>query len=754
MVIYNKQELRLTSLLSAIFFFSGFASLIYQVSWQRLLTVYYGVGTISITLIVSVYMLGLRAGALWGGRLAERIQDKIALYFIVELLLGCFGMFSLFLLDLLGHYTAGSSLIISFFCMFVFLCMPTVLMGITLPLLTKIFNGFIQDFFKSVSFLYFINTLGAALGALCASYIIISFFGLDISVYSAAVINFILAGMIFFVRHKAKDQGASKPELTPVGDNDSLLVTTAYVIVFVTGFLAIGYEIAWFRVVGVLVKNSPYAFSSVLAIYLLGIALGSFGMTKYVQSTKAIKNKNLFFTIQVFISLYVVIIFIGYYYLTEYSYLKYFTKLSFRRVLHPDLFSISFKSLEHGLLSFYALFDVFFWAGVFVFIPTILMGASFPLISFLALSDSSQEGKTVGTIYFFNILGNVLGGLLTGLLLLPYFGTERTVLLFSLIGMLFILFINQYAGKPFAFKKRIAVAVFCVIFSVLFFPRGGALYKIMHSSPGAGYKIFLDEGIDGVILTYQHQDRVITYINGLPHGGRPGYAFYYEAIQAATHAKDVNDVLVIGYGTGSFVDVVLKLDDAKSITIVELSHTLMKNLKKIPLFEEMLSDPRVKLIFDDGRRFLLQTKKKYDLIMMDPLRSSTSYSNNLYSHQFFELLKDHLKSGGIVLIWMDEDMVIPKTIISSFPYVKMYKIFSLASNNLFYKNDERHNKLWARFSPHEQQEMEINSRDMGTFIGDQTYIKEATKGYQINSDWKPLCEYYLGLKIRNKLLRK
>jgi len=185
-----KMPISVTSLLSFIFFFSGASAIIYQVAWQRILTTYYGVGAISIVLIVSVYMAGLGIGSLLGGFLAERVKNKISLYFVVELLIGCFGVISLPFLDFLGRSTAGSSYLVSFFCMFMFLSFPTFLMGITLPLLTKIFNHVVRNFLNTVSLLYFVNTIGAAVGALLASYIFITFWGLDNAVYIAVATNF------------------------------------------------------------------------------------------------------------------------------------------------------------------------------------------------------------------------------------------------------------------------------------------------------------------------------------------------------------------------------------------------------------------------------------------------------------------------------------------------------------------------------------------------------------------------------------
>ncbi len=292
---HKKSNTKLASLLAFVFFLSGFASLLYQVIWQRLLTLYYGVGTVSIALIVSAYMLGLGLGALAGGFLAERVHNKIKLYGIIEILIGCFGLASLALLDFLGRATAGSNYTISFIYMCLFLCTPTLLMGATLPLLIKIFNGLVHDFLFSVSRLYFMNTLGAALGAICCSYLVISFLGLDFGIYMAAGLNFILAGIIIY---SGKIYTHRIPRNSTIGSKvfrPSDLGKFVYLLVFITGFLAIGYELIWFRVVGIFVKASPYAFSTVLAVYLLGIALGSYYIEKYLRKHPNSDPVSLFF---------------------------------------------------------------------------------------------------------------------------------------------------------------------------------------------------------------------------------------------------------------------------------------------------------------------------------------------------------------------------------------------------------------------------------------------------------------------------
>jgi predicted membrane-bound spermidine synthase len=765
MLLTKNNSIKLTTLLSFIFFFSGLSAIIYQVVWQRILTIYYGVGAISIALIVSVYMAGLGIGALFGGYLSERIKNKITLYFIVELLIGCFGLISLPFIDFLGKYTAGSSYLLSFIYMFAFLCIPTFLMGITLPLLTKIFNRLIQNFLDTISFLYFINTFGAAVGALLASYILISFFGLDSAVYVAVIINFILAGLIIYSKYFMLSQPEKVIDYVTNQevDEDMILGRVAYALVFVTGFLAIGYEIVWFRVVGVLVKASVYAFSTTLSVYLLGIAIGSFYMSRYLKKHTTINKKSLFFFLQFFIGLYVIITFLGYYYLTKYTFLEIFTQKSFSTILHPPE-DIRFELfLSFGNL--YKLLDIFFWPMIFVFVPTIFMGASFPLITLLALSQPNKEGKFTGTVYFFNISGNVFGGVFTGFLILPFMGTEFTIITFSIVGIIFVIFTSMSYNKKFPLLRRTSFALIICIFTIIIFPKQGKLYEIMHILPDKvkkglnisssqndknGTITYLEEGRDGIIVTYQNDEKVFNYINGLPHGSRGFfYGHQYEAIEAASFAPHIENILIIGYGTGDTAKTILNIKSVRKVTVVEINETLMKNVAKIPVIKKELSDPRLNLIIEDGRRFLLGTNEKYDLILIDPIRTTTSYSNNIYSIQFFKIVSRHLKPGGIFMAWLNEKIVLPKTIKTAFKHIRMYKFFALASNTALIKDHEKYQKLIAASSPQEQKGfLKLKADYKGLYFGDEDYVKTITDGYPINQDWKPVCEYYLGLKTK------
>ncbi|MFA5087847.1 MAG: fused MFS/spermidine synthase [Candidatus Omnitrophota bacterium] len=742
--------MQLTSLLSFVFFFSGFSSLIYQIVWQRLLTISYGVGAVSVSLIVSIFMAGLGLGALMGGYLAEKIKDKIRLYFIIQLAIGVFGLVSLPFLDFLGRHTAGSGYFVAFLYMSSFLFLPTFLMGMTLPVVTKIFNSFVRDFRKTVGFLYFINTLGAALGALSASYFFISFWGLDGAIYIATGINFFLAALIYrssFLSYAPQENTA---EVQKAGA--PVLGRWAYPIVFVTGFLAIGYEIIWMRVIGVLVKESAYTFPSILAIYLTAIALGSLFSGKKSFRAKLTDPRKMFFWIQFLIGLSVIIIFIGYYYFTKYTAFSFFTRTSFVIDPHPypllfvAPFSISMSS-QVFMVGLYGLLDLFFWSMFFVFIPGFLMGMSFPLVASLALRNKNREGETVGLVYFFNVLGNVCGGILTGFFLLPYWGTERILLTFAVIGMAFgwLAASEKNSGRKIIQNLLISA---CVVSAIFFFPQRGELYKLIHGvEEDEQTKVFFEEGINGVVLTTQRKDYVFNFINGVAHGGRPGYRFYADTIQAAAAVPhQIRDVLIIGYGTGSTMEIVLKLKEVEKVTLVEINRALMKNLSKMPLFQKLLSDKRINIVIDDGRRFLLRTDEKFDLILIDPLKSRSAYSNNLYSRQFFEMISQHLKPGGVFQVWMDELEIMPSTLTRVFKYVQIYitgrsGAFCLGSQEPLGNNTARFKRLLGSFKEDAFHQVVLS---YPKYLGNQDSLRARYPLSLINEDWRPYCEYYLG----------
>jgi predicted membrane-bound spermidine synthase len=737
----------MTRLLGLVFFMSGFASLMYQVAWQRILSTYYGVGAIATTLIVSVFLLGLGSGAVIGGRIAERVRRPLVAYVVVELALGGFGATSLSLLAIIGKSTAGQAYPVVLLCTSLFLVVPTMLMGATLPLFMKAFSRFETSFLPAIGWLYFVNTLGAALGSLFTSYVVISFYGLDGAVHLAALLNVALGVVAWLLARKPVPVAGAVP--SPEVDTPThygSLGWLAYPLVFLSGALAIGYEIAWVRMHGVLLKSSPYAFSTVLAVYLLGIALGSFAVRRWSARHPGADLRSAFFVTQGLVGAYVLISCGGYAWLTEHTSFSRLTHASFDHILHPDFLQIDTSSMAGLFTSLYRWLDVLWWPSLFLLVPSVLMGAAFPLASSLALTDRSREGETIGTVYFWNVVGNVAGGVGTGFVLLPLLGTANTLLCFGLVSVSMLTLAKSWAWKKRGVSILIAAAV-----AVFVFPHGDSLYRTMHPAPWAGYEVRVGEGVDTLIVSFNDGPSLRLFIGGLEHGGRPNPIFHYEVLKAASARTRARDALVIGFGTGGFTEALLALSEVEDVTLVEISETLLDHLRGFSTMLPILENPKLHTIIEDGRRYLYQTERRFDLVFTDPLRTTTAGAGNLYSREFLQLIRDHLTEGGVTLVWTDELEVVPRTVATVFKYVRMFWIdggtraFCLASDAPLEFSDVRLNALIDELPEMTQPGVRaLAERSLGR-VEDGPMILERTRGLPVNLDVRPRSEYYLGL---------
>jgi phospholipid N-methyltransferase len=279
---------------------------------------------------------------------------------------------------------------------------------------------------------------------------------------------------------------------------------------------------------------------------------------------------------------------------------------------------------------------------------------------------------------------------------------------------------------------------------IIFFPGKNKLYDVIH--PGfpenLNMKKYITEGLDGVIVTYSENDFLRNYINGMPHGGRPHPQFFYEAIEALSHNRDNKKILVIGFGTGSTTETLLALKDKPEITLVELSPALISNLTQIPFLRAIVEDNAVKLIYADGRKYLYNSTEKYDAIFMDPLFTTTSFSNNLYSRQFFELIRDHFAANGVLMTWMDEFHIVPKTLCTVFPYVHQHEFFCVASNHELRYDSIYKDDLFKLFPEMYKDLLRIDGEQRNPLT--QTEILANNEKYPINEDYKPRCEYFIG----------
>src|SRR5919109_4063538 len=273
-LVKNKNPLFLY-LFAALFLVSGAAGLIYEIAWQRLLEQHFGVTMTSVTLIVSAYMAGLGLGSLVGGRIAVNLKNTLLVYGILEIGIALFGVVSPWVIQWIGQSMAGSPYVLVFLISFVVLLIPTFLMGMTLPLLTQSFVDRVETSGRIIGILYGINTFGAAIGSALAGYILIGSFGLDGTIYIAVLLNAMI-GLCAFLLSPWRRMQAVKSESSPSTSGQAIALGYRTILLssFLVGFLGLGFEILWIRVLMIVNKNTAYSFPSILFIFLLGLAVG------------------------------------------------------------------------------------------------------------------------------------------------------------------------------------------------------------------------------------------------------------------------------------------------------------------------------------------------------------------------------------------------------------------------------------------------------------------------------------------------
>jgi spermidine synthase len=290
-------------------------------------------------------------------------------------------------------------------------------------------------------------------------------------------------------------------------------------------------------------------------------------------------------------------------------------------------------------------------------------------------------------------------------------------------------------------RGRLGAAFAIAAGAVVIFPARGEVYLAMHHPPGEGLNAHVEEGLDTVVATFERDEFVRNYIGGLQHGGRPGFMFRAMAMEAVRWAPRVDRVLLIGFGTGTTMEVVQQLPTVDEIVLVELSDTLLANLRKIPLFDPILSDTRLETVIDDGRRYLLRNPAPFDLILMDPIRTTTAYSNNLYSRQFFSLASDRLGEDGVMMVWTDDMQGVPRTLTEVFPHLRCYVTLCIASNAAMSENTALFDEIGGELGDRWRRNAKRVEKG---YIGDREVMRERTKTARVNEDWRPNSEYYLG----------
>ena len=681
---------------SICFFTSGAAGLIYQVVWTRMLTQIFGNTTYAIATVLAAFMAGLAIGSYLFGRIADRGKNDFLLYGILEAGVGIYGLAVPWLFDRgrliyiplfsLNDSNPMAFNLLLFGLAFVLLVLPTLLMGATMPVLSRFFVKSFTQLGRRVGDLYATNTLGAVLGCGFSGYYLIPAFGMRATVYVAAALNLVIALLIFIVdglRDKS-DAVSAEPEEPEQNDAGSVEApsTLGWAVLIAFGFsgmAALVYENAWTRALTLVIGSSVYSFTTMLVTFLIGLALGGFFYARWLGERR------------IWVSTFGVIeLLVGFAALAT---IPLFEKLP-----------LIFLRLHEGFGdSFYMFLSIqVLLAGMVMFIPTVLLGMTFPLVARLFTQSIYRVGSSVGISYAANTLGAIVGAFAGGFILIPLIGVQQSILaavvVNLVIGWLLLVMDPRLSAGP-----RFALGLIVIVASGLIWFKTPRWDQAILTS---GVTIYSDRyenlHTDSLRLEHMRADEIVYYKEGLTatvsvHQSVGSDYRYFKTngkvdgsygdtlsqlmtgyIPMLFHAGGER-AAVIGLGTGMTAKAVAAFP-FKEIEVLEIEPAMIKSARFFDTKNgEVLKDPRVRIIPTDGRNYILATPKVYDVITAEPSNPWIAGIANLYTREFYEVIKSKLKSGGVFAQWFhnysmspDDFRMVFRTFAQAFPHVSVW----------------------------------------------------------------------------------
>jgi spermidine synthase len=664
----------LLPLLLSLFFLSGFCALIYQTLWLRLLALVFGVTVYAASTVLASFMSGLAIGSLLAGFVAERTRHPLRLFGLAELLVGATALLTPWALDAvtqlyLGWYPSlagslGQLTLVRFLLSFAVLLLPTVLMGATLPLVLKSALAGSRDVGQKIGLLYGVNTTGAIAGALLAGFVLIPTIGLTAAFRMAAAINALIG--VAAIAASVRADVAARREQTAVpapsgrtktaggtavqgpADEASAGTRRAVLIVFgLSGAVSLALEVLWFRVLVIFLRPTTYSFTLMLGTVLAGIALGS-----YLASPVLKRGRHMLA------------------WLTGLELGIAVLALSSFQGLSLTVYSMEW--LRHTLTGspVLAYLSPLLVASLLAIFPTaLLLGMAFPIglrVWAGTAADDGRAAKLAGIFYSVNVCGAIAGAAGAGFLLIPTLGSTGTLLALStvtLAGALWLVVPLWQTSRRLAMSMTaIALTAFGVLVLIEVDPFEVALTHFHRNER----RIWREEGVQTSVAIHERrtgrrvQDRMrIMYLDGMHQSNDMRSTVFGHSrigfLPTALHPNPTR-ALVVGLGAGTTPGAIAKFPGVE-VDVVELSGTVVKGAHYFRTANQgVLTRPNVHLRVDDGRNFLLLSPPgQYDIVTADVILPRHAGAANVYSVQYFELVKRALKDDGIALQWNGGD---------------------------------------------------------------------------------------------------
>lgn len=773
-------------------FFSGFAGLLYQILWMRQLGLLLGNTSHAAAITLGVFFLGLAAGSWFWGNRCERLPRLLRIYAWLEIGIGICGIFFLLILNyfhgiypMIYQAVGPGGNLLAMKCLLTWLMVfpPSFLMGGTIPVLGQFLIRNRNSFGTTSAKIYGINTVGAAVGAFLTGFFFIVLLGFKQTCFLGIAISLIIAAVSFFLARKPEPALEEDPVTAPEEKQNSsrksspgkkdigvvLIEKThaasrfsIYAFAFISGFNVLALEVIWTRMFAQVHENSVYSFSTVLIVVLISLALGAL-LASWLAKRNTHPLKTLFF-LMILSGIGVCI-----------SPSVFFSITDKLQMIATDM---SFGSYVWNL------FKTGFAA---IGIPSFILGTVFPFLMKSEERYADQPGKSIGILSAINTLGAILGSLICGFVLLKYLGMWRSVQIIAASYFLVALIMPLGKNALYVATKTVTAFMLVICFTIL----NPANLPVTATIPGAAPETLVEvwEASDNTVSV------VKTDIGGHSIKVNSSYSLGSSASAMSQIFQtripllaypETGSVFYLGMGTGATAGEALNKEDFKNIhkvVVCELSPEVVTASKKyftgktdgIDHTHGLFSDPRAKVLVEDGRNHLMATEEKFDMINADLFLPYQRGTGSLYSLEHFQSAKKHLNPGGVFVQWLPlyqvseyEFGVIARTMLEAFDQVTLWRhnfqpgseIVALVGHQnrsplptceLDAKNEKKEAVQGADYTDIHQLLLPINEQTILLFYcGNVSASRHLFKSYPVNTDDRPVIEYKTPRSLHRK----
>jgi spermidine synthase len=672
------------AILSGILFLSGIGALIFETLWLRLSGLAFGNSVWAAALILSSFMSGLALGNAIAASTRIRRWRPLNLYALLEIIVALLGCTIVFGLPALGELLRPvwqmlwnyqpALLGIRFIVSFLILLLPTTAMGLTLPVLIEDSILKHTNFGRAIGFLYGANTLGAVAGAVLGEGYLIAAFGLRGTSLIAGLASCIAAAAAVFV---AKFKGNANTGF--FARTFPLRLDVSYqppwrllFISFGTGCILLALEVIWFRFLRLYVVSSPPAFAIMLAVVLAGIGLG--GIAAGVINRR---SAWLYQLLPALLLLTAVVVLLSY---------LFFPGEAIRT--------------PAGAFSLASWWQIAILCVALMFPASFLSGILFPTIVALVRASAESRMNSTGITTLFNTSGAAAGPLIASFVLLPAVGYQWSLLIcaagYALLGVLVSKGSSWSIRRPVGLATIALCGTVILLLAILPYHRGEShfehasrpyeidehgkqLARVVKRIEGTSDTLqLLRRDLFGEPYYYRLLTNGFSMSSTTPRNQRYMRLFAYLPLALRPEAEDV---LLICYGCGVTADALLHGPNVKHMDVVDISKEVfhLADFYTGINYSNPLRDSRLHPVVQDGRFFLQASPRQYDIISGEPPPPKVAGSVNLYTEEFFSLMKNRLKEGGIATFWLpiyqlkvDESKAILRAFHNAFPNASVW----------------------------------------------------------------------------------